>query len=72
MSKKVKTGKSFFTRFLSAIEITGNALPHPATLFAIFAMSIIFLSGLAEFFNWTAIHPTTKEIVSPVNLMSKD
>ena len=34
------------SRFLSAIERVGNALPHPATLFAIFAFGLILLSWL--------------------------
>ena len=33
-------------KILGAIENVGNALPHPATLFAILAGSVIFLSWL--------------------------
>jgi len=72
MINKVKSKSSFFSKFLTALEIAGNALPHPATIFAIFALSAIFLSGLADYFSWSAVHPTTKEIVSPVNLMTRD
>ncbi|MBD3385464.1 AbgT family transporter [candidate division KSB1 bacterium] len=60
----------WFAKFLSGIERAGNALPHPATLFALFALSTILLSGIAHWLGWQAVHPTTDEVVSPVNLMS--
>jgi aminobenzoyl-glutamate transport protein len=34
------------TRFLRVVEALGNALPHPVTLFALFALGVILLSGL--------------------------
>jgi len=34
------------TRFLRVVEWLGNALPHPVTLFALFAVGIVLLSGL--------------------------
>ena len=34
------------TRFLKVVEALGNALPHPVTLFALFALGVILLSGL--------------------------
>ena len=68
-NKKVKP-KSLFNKFLNFVEIAGNALPHPGTLFAIFAFSVIILSGIADYFGWSAIHPGTKEIIMPVNLLS--
>lgn len=63
---------SFFNRFLNVTEKVGNALPHPATLFAIFALLALIFSGIASWLDWEAIHPATKEIVKPVNLLSKD
>lgn len=32
-------------------------MPHPVTLFALFALGIVGLSGVAEFFEWSAIDP---------------
>lgn len=72
MSKKAKDSTGLFNKFLSGLEKTGNALPHPATIFAIFALSAIFLSALADMLSWQAIHPVTKAIISPVNLLSKE
>jgi aminobenzoyl-glutamate transport protein len=34
------------TRFLRVVEWLGNALPHPVTLFALFALSVVLFSGL--------------------------
>ena len=34
------------TRFLRTVEWLGNALPHPVTLFALFALSVLLLSGV--------------------------
>ncbi|UCG29054.1 MAG: AbgT family transporter, partial [Bacteroidales bacterium] len=67
----VKRGK-LFTRFLNVVEIVGNALPHPATLFGIFALLILILSAVAYVFDWHAVHPGTRELIKPVNLLSVD
>ncbi len=63
---------NIFNRFLNITERVGNALPNPATLFALFAVLILILSGIAYYFDWTAVHPTTGEVINPVNLLSKD
>lgn len=70
MENQAAVKKSLFNKFLNFTEKVGNALPHPATLFAIFAVSVLILSGLAEFFGWNAIHPGTKEVIEPVNLLT--
>ncbi len=54
------------------MEKGGNLLPHPATLFALFALSVLLLSGLACRVGWNALHPVTQEAINPVNLLSKD
>lgn len=63
---------NIFDRFLNITETVGNALPNPATLFALFAVSVLFLSGIAWYFDWTAVHPSTGEAINPVNLLSKE
>lgn len=62
----------FFQRILNWTERAGNALPHPATLFAMFALAALLLSALGHFLGWEAIHPATKEVIKPVNLLSHD
>jgi len=56
--------------FLAAIERVGNALPHPATLFALFALGIILVSGLAAQLDLEVIHPGTGQPIRPVSLLS--
>ncbi|MBO6565644.1 MAG: AbgT family transporter [Pseudomonadales bacterium] len=45
------------TRFLHLVEWLGNALPHPVTLFALFAIGIVFLSGLLGFLDVSVADP---------------
>lgn len=61
-----------YLRMLNRIERVGNALPHPATLFAIFALAALLCSALGHALGWEVIHPGTKEIIRPVNLLSHD
>ncbi|MFO8030802.1 MAG: AbgT family transporter [Cyclonatronaceae bacterium] len=49
--------RDWFTRFLDVVEWLGNLLPHPVTLFALFALGIVFLSGLADFLQWSVPDP---------------
>jgi aminobenzoyl-glutamate transport protein len=64
--------KTLISRFLHFVEVGGNALPHPASLFGILAMMVLFFSWLGHFFDWTAIHPATNEAVHVVNLLSRE
>ncbi|MBL1215534.1 MAG: AbgT family transporter [Ignavibacteriae bacterium] len=63
---------SFFQKALNWTEKIGNALPHPATLFALFAVAALLFSAVGHFLDWEVIHPGTKEIVKPINLLSHD
>ncbi len=47
----------WFARFLNVVEWLGNLLPHPVTLFALFALGVILISGLAEWVNLSVIDP---------------
>ncbi|MBE0638162.1 MAG: AbgT family transporter [Bacteroidales bacterium] len=67
-----KPRQSFLNRMLNVTEKVGNALPHPATLFLIFALLALVFSWLAYITDWSAIHPSTKELIHPVNLLSKE
>ncbi len=60
----------FISRFLGMVEAGGNALPHPATLFAIMALLAIIASGITSLFDLSVIHPGTGEAIRPVNLFS--
>lgn len=56
--------------FLGAVERMGNALPHPATLFAGLGLLVILLSGLFAALGVQATHPGTGEVIEPVSLLS--
>ncbi len=69
----VKKNKSkILERVLNWTEKAGNALPHPATLFALFALAALLFSALGYALGWSAIHPATNEVITPVNLLSHD
>ncbi|MBI9052959.1 MAG: AbgT family transporter [Bacteroidales bacterium] len=58
--------------FLNGVEKVGNALPHPATLFGIFALLILLFSALFGALGASAVHPGTGEVFEAVNLLSRD
>jgi len=49
--------KGWFNRFLATVEWLGNLLPHPVTLFAMFALGIVFLSGILGYFDVSVADP---------------
>jgi aminobenzoyl-glutamate transport protein len=55
---------------LNSVERVGNALPHPGTLFAIFAVVVLFVSAIASATGISVIHPGTGATVAPVNLLT--
>lgn len=68
---KMKKKKNFLDKILLFVEKGGNALPHPATLFGIFALLIILLSAVAYWLGWEAVNPATGKIVTPLNLLEE-
>lgn len=67
-----KKNVGIFQRMLNWTERAGNALPHPATLFALFALAALVMSAIGSALGWEVVHPGTKEIIVPVNLLSHD
>ena len=49
--------RSWFTRFLDTVEWLGNLLPHPVTLFAMFALAVVLGSGIAAYFDVSVLDP---------------
>ncbi|HLU13251.1 MAG TPA: AbgT family transporter [Arenimonas sp.] len=72
MTDTKPTRRSAMDRFLGIIERGGNALPHPATLFALLALAVVVASWLASLTGLSVAHPATGETVTPVNLLSID
>jgi aminobenzoyl-glutamate transport protein len=59
-------------RFLNVVERAGNALPHPATLFAGMAVLVLIASAIAASFGLMVVHPSTDAEVKVVNLLSQE
>ncbi len=72
MKKYVSSISSFFSRCLIIIENIGNSLPHPATLFAILALSVMIISAFGSYYDLQAIHPLDNNIIKVTNLLSGD
>ena len=52
-----QNNKSRITRFLHIVEWLGNALPHPVSLFALFAAGVVVLSGILGYFDVSVVDP---------------
>lgn len=65
-----KAQKTLVDKFLAIIERAGNALPHPATLFAGAALLVIISSYVVSLFEVTVIHPGTQKPIGVDNLLS--
>ena len=64
--------KNRFARVLDNIEVVGNKLPHPATLFLMMAVLVALLSWWASAVGLQATHPATGEVIAVKNLLSAD
>lgn len=64
------SGGAWLDAFLQVVERVGNALPHPATLFALFALGVILLSAAAARLDIEVTHPGTGEAVRPLSLLT--
>jgi aminobenzoyl-glutamate transport protein len=61
-----------FSKSLDYIEVIGNRLPHPATIFALLAVLVILLSAFTHLAGTTAVHPVDGSIVGVNSLLSAD
>ena len=64
--------KGVMKGFLGFVERAGNALPHPASLFAILAILVLLFSMAGHYLDWSALHPATGTTINTVNLLSRD
>ncbi len=70
MDFKKNTTSSIIDKFLGLVEKVGNMLPHPTSLFALFALAVVIISGIVSLFDFQVIHPGTGEIIKPVSLLT--
>jgi aminobenzoyl-glutamate transport protein len=61
-----------FAKSLDWIEIVGNKLPHPATLFFLLALAVMVLSWVSALFSVNAQHPVDGTLITVNNLISGD
>jgi len=64
--------KGVFARTLDFIEIVGNKLPHPATIFGGLALVVVLLSWLTYALGTSAVNPADGQTVTVNNLLSAD
>ena len=64
--------ESFFSKFLNKIEVLGNKLPDPVTIFLGLCIIVLITSSIVASKDVSVIHPGTKETVAVVNLLSKE
>jgi aminobenzoyl-glutamate transport protein len=64
--------RTLLDRFLRIVETGGNALPHPATLFALLAAGVVVASWIAALSGIEAIHPVSGTRIAPIDLLSRD
>lgn len=72
MKKVIDSISKYFSKCLNIIEKIGNSLPHPATLFAILAILVVFASALGSYWNISVKHPSSGETIQVTNLLSED
>ena len=52
--EKTEKKKSWMLRFLDKIEVAGNKLPHPLTIFFYLAVAVVIISGIGAAMGWSA------------------
>jgi aminobenzoyl-glutamate transport protein len=72
MSKTSSAGvrRSWLQRFLGAVERIGNALPHPASLFALLAVGVVLASAVCHALGVSVTNPANGQTVAVVNLLN--
>lgn len=65
-----ETKKGFLMKTLDWIERVGNKLPHPITLFALFALLVVVLSAVLAAINVQVEDPATGDQLEVINLLS--
>ncbi|MDR1952605.1 MAG: AbgT family transporter [Elusimicrobiota bacterium] len=63
--------KGIIYRFLNAIEVAGNRMLDPISIFFLLCVAVVLLSGILAYFGTSAIHPKDGSIVDVVNLLNK-
>lgn len=72
MTNKKNILSHIFQKILDIIEKTGNALPHPATIFGSLAIIVVIISAFGAIFGLVATHPANGSLIHVRNLLDGD
>jgi aminobenzoyl-glutamate transport protein len=61
-----------FSRSLDIVEKVGNALPHPATLFALLAVAVAIASWIGKWAGLEAVHPVEGTVIAVNSLLDAE
>lgn len=67
-----KKQESFFQKLLNKVEVVGNKLPQPVTLFVILIFIVLAVSAITSALGVKAVHPGTGADIVAVNLLSSE
>ncbi|MDO5645039.1 MAG: AbgT family transporter [Dermabacter sp.] len=67
-----KKRRGIFQLFLDIIEVGGNKLPHPATLFGLLAVAVVLASWLLSTLGVTAVDPSDGSTIEITNLLERE
>lgn len=68
MTQTKKQGK--FQAFLNFIEVVGNKLPDPVSIFIGLTLVFMLISWILSVFDISVIHPLSKKTIHIVNMLS--
>ncbi|RDY26917.1 AbgT family transporter [Romboutsia weinsteinii] len=72
MSTKAVKKESLFNRALNVVEVVGNRLPDPVTIFLALCVLVIIASYIIGSKGVSVVHPGTGETIQVVNLLTKE
>lgn len=58
--------------FLINVQRLGDKLPHPTALFFYLCLIMLLLSAMGRYFDWSANHPTTDQLLTAKSLMTTE
>lgn len=64
--------KNLLYRILDVVETVGNALAHPAMLFALLGATVVVGSAIVASLEFTAVHPSTGKVITAISLFNGD
>ncbi|MGL4382141.1 MAG: AbgT family transporter, partial [Bacilli bacterium] len=70
MENTLQKKESLLIRLLNKIEVLGNKLPNPVTIFVYLCLVVVIVSLIASLNNLEVINPATNESIKAINLLS--